>query len=112
MPARRASSATWSPRRCAGSIRSIRAESTRQRARTARKAIGRGRALFVDANGAYSRKQALRFARDFAEEGVSWFEEPVVKTDLQGLRLVRDAAPMEVTGGEYAWEPHDLRELL
>jgi len=83
-----------------------------QRVRTARKAIGRGRALFVDANGAYSRKQALRFARDFAEEGVSWFEEPVVKTDLQGLRLVRDAAPMEVTGGEYAWEPHDFRELL
>ena len=83
-----------------------------QRVRAVRKAIGRQCALFVDANGAYSRKQALRFAREFAEEGVSWFEEPVVKTDLEGLRLVRDAAPMEVTGGEYAWEPHDFRELV
>src|SRR5205823_12171300 len=83
-----------------------------QRVRTARKAIGRGRGLFVDANGAYSRKQALRFARDFAEEGVSWFEEPVVKTDLDGLRLVRDAAPMEVSGGEYGYQPADFLPLL
>jgi L-alanine-DL-glutamate epimerase-like enolase superfamily enzyme len=83
-----------------------------QRVRTARKAIGRGCALFVDANGAYSRKQALRVARELAGEGVSWFEEPVVKTDVEGLRLVRDAAPMEIAGGEYAWEPHDFRELL
>ena len=83
-----------------------------QRVRTARKAIGRQCALFVDANGAYSRKEALRLAREFAAEGVSWFEEPVVKTDVEGLRLIRDAAPMEVTGGEYAWEPHDFRELL
>jgi len=36
----------------------------------------------------------------------------VVKTDVEGLRLVRDAAPMEVAGGEYAWELHDFRELL
>jgi L-alanine-DL-glutamate epimerase-like enolase superfamily enzyme len=83
-----------------------------QRVRAARKAIGRGCELFVDANGAYSRKQALRFARDFAEEGVSWFEEPVVKTDVEGLRLVRDRAEMEIAGGEYGWEPHDFRELL
>ncbi|MGZ6142204.1 MAG: enolase C-terminal domain-like protein [Myxococcales bacterium] len=78
----------------------------------ARKAIGRGVELFVDANGAYDRKQALRFARQFADDGVTWFEEPVVKTDLEGLRLVRDRASMEVTGGEYAWEPADFRALL
>ena len=83
-----------------------------QRVRAARKAVGRRCGLFVDANGAYSRKEALRFAREFADEGVSWFEEPVVKTDVEGLRLVRDTAPMDVAGGEYAWEPHDFRELL
>ena len=83
-----------------------------QRVRTARKAIGRTCELFVDANGAYSRKQAVQLARAFAGEGVSWFEEPVVKTDLEGLRLVRDQAPMEIAGGEYGWEPHDFRELL
>jgi L-alanine-DL-glutamate epimerase-like enolase superfamily enzyme len=83
-----------------------------QRVRAARKAIGRQCELFVDANGAYSRKQALHFAREFAVEAVSWFEEPVVKTDVEGLRLVRDQAAMEIAGGEYAWEPHDFRELL
>jgi L-alanine-DL-glutamate epimerase-like enolase superfamily enzyme len=83
-----------------------------QRVRAARNAVGRGCELFVDANGAYSRKQALRFAREFAAEGVSWFEEPVVKTDVEGLRLVRDQAAMEIAGGEYGWEPHDFRELL
>jgi L-alanine-DL-glutamate epimerase-like enolase superfamily enzyme len=49
---------------------------------------------------------------EFAEQGVSWFEEPVVKTDLEGLRLVRDAVPMEVAGGEYAYEPFDVLQLL
>jgi L-alanine-DL-glutamate epimerase-like enolase superfamily enzyme len=83
-----------------------------ERVRAARQAIGRHCELFVDANGAYSRKQALRFAHAFAEHGVTWFEEPVVKTDLEGLRLLRDEAPMEVAGGEYGWEPHDFRELI
>jgi len=83
-----------------------------ERVRAARKAIGRRCELFVDANGAYGRKQAIRMAREFAEEGVTWFEEPVVKTDVQGLGLVRDRAPMEVSGGEYAYEPADFLQLL
>src|SRR5207237_8501192 len=74
--------------------------------------VGRGVELFVDANGAYGRKQAMQLAREFGEQGVSWFEEPVVKTDLEGLRLVRDAAPMEVSGGEYGWELADFLPLL
>ena len=47
------------------------------RVRAAREAIGPDVALFVDANGAYDRKQALAMADRFADEGVSWFEEPV-----------------------------------
>ena len=82
------------------------------RVRAARQAIGRKCELFVDANGAWSRKEALRFARLFEEQGVSWLEEPVVKTDGEGLRLLRDRAPMEVTGGEYAWAPEELRSLV
>ena len=35
-----------------------------------------------------------------------------MNTDLEGLRLVRDGAPMEVTGGEYAYEPRDFLDLL
>jgi L-alanine-DL-glutamate epimerase-like enolase superfamily enzyme len=84
------------------------------RVRSARKAIGRSAGLFVDANGAYDRKQALAFADRFAELGVTWFEEPVVRTDVPGLRLLRDRAPagMEIAGGEYGYEPADFRGFL
>jgi len=82
-----------------------------ERVRAARKAIGRAE-LFVDANGAYDVKEALRLAGAFAEQGVSWFEEPVVRTDLAGLRLLRERAPMEVAGGEYGYEPADFRAFL
>jgi L-alanine-DL-glutamate epimerase-like enolase superfamily enzyme len=63
------------------------------RVKVAREAIGPGVDLFVDANGAYSRKQALAFAAAFAELGVSWFEEPVPSDDLEGLRQLRGHAP-------------------
>lgn len=74
------------------------------RVRTARRAIGPEAELFVDANGAYSRKQALRIGDGLAEYGVSWFEEPVSSDDLTGLRLLRDTLPCEVTAGEYGYD--------
>lgn len=76
------------------------------RVRAAREAIGEAPELFVDANGAYGRKQALELGDSFAESGVSWFEEPVSSDDLEGLRQVRDRAPagMEVAAGEYGYE--------
>ena len=47
------------------------------RVQVARAAIGPDAELYVDANGAYDRKQALAFAQLFTQEGVVWFEEPV-----------------------------------
>jgi hypothetical protein len=49
----------------------------------------------VDANGAYTRTQALAMAEAFAESGVTWFEEPVSSDDLEGLRMLRERAPPE-----------------
>jgi len=82
------------------------------RVRAAREAIGRQCELFVDANGAYGVKEALRFAHAFDELGVTWFEEPVVKTNLDGLRLLRERAPMEIAGGEYGYEQSDFVALM
>jgi L-alanine-DL-glutamate epimerase-like enolase superfamily enzyme len=48
-----------------------------ERVRVARETIGPDAQLFVDANGAYTRKQAVRIARAMAEDEVSYFEEPV-----------------------------------
>jgi L-alanine-DL-glutamate epimerase-like enolase superfamily enzyme len=85
-----------------------------ERVRAAREAIGPGTELFVDANGAYSRKQALAMAEAFDEFGVSWFEEPVSSDDLAGLRLLRDRAPpgMNIAAGEYGYDLRYFRRML
>ncbi len=84
------------------------------RVRAAREAIGRDVQLFVDANGAYSRKQALALAERFAEYDVRWFEEPVSADDLEGLRLLRDRAPagMDIAAGEYGYDTYYFRRML
>src|SRR4051794_7973408 len=47
-----------------------------RRLEVARKAVGDDVELFVDANGAYTRKQALEQAALFADADVRWLEEP------------------------------------
>ncbi|MEO9174350.1 MAG: enolase C-terminal domain-like protein, partial [Gaiellales bacterium] len=77
-----------------------------ERVGVARAAIGDETELYVDANGALSRKQALRFAIEYVERfAVRWFEEPVSSDDLAGLRLLRDRAPggLEIAAGEYGY---------
>lgn len=85
-----------------------------ERVHQAREAIGDTAHLFVDANGAYSRKQALAMATYFEEDGVTWFEEPVSSDDREGLRLIRDRAPagMEIAAGEYGYDLSYFRHML
>ena len=84
------------------------------RVRSARDAIGSRAGLFVDANGAYDRKQALAQAAAFADVGVSWFEEPVSSDDLAGLKLIREHAPagMRIAAGEYGYDSCYFRKML
>jgi len=85
------------------------------RVRAVRETIGTKAELFVDANGAYSRKQALAFAEKFkADYDVSWFEEPVPSDDLEGLRLLRDSGPagMDIAAGEYGYDLLYFRRML
>ena len=84
------------------------------RVSVARRAIG-GAALFVDANGAFTRRQAIAAAHRLAAEAdIRWFEEPVSSDDLAGLCEVRDGAPpgVEVAAGEYAYTLDDLRGMM
>jgi L-alanine-DL-glutamate epimerase-like enolase superfamily enzyme len=80
---------------------------------SARVAIGDDTELFVDANGAYHREDAVAWARRYADEwGVAWFEEPVSSADLEGLSYVRERSTLDVAAGEYAFVPADFRNLL
>jgi L-alanine-DL-glutamate epimerase-like enolase superfamily enzyme len=86
-----------------------------RRVALARRTIGDEVALFVDANGGYSRKQALQMAEIFSQESnVSWFEEPRPSDDLEGLRLLRDRGPggMAIAAGEYGNTPDYFRRML
>lgn len=84
------------------------------RVRAARNAIGPEAELFVDANGAYSSRQALLVADQFKDYNVVWFEEPVSSDNLTGLRRIRDHAPigMDIAAGEYGYDSLYFRCML
>lgn len=86
-----------------------------QRLTAVRREVGDDVELFTDANGALSRKAALRWAHRFADEWrVCWFEEPVSSQDTHGLRLLRDAGPpgLDIAAGEYGYLLPDFAALL
>jgi L-alanine-DL-glutamate epimerase-like enolase superfamily enzyme len=78
-----------------------------------RESIGDGVELLVDANGAYSRKQALYWAERFAEDGITYLEEPVTSEDREGLSLLRDHGPggLAIAAGEYEWTLPQVTDL-
>ena len=83
-----------------------------ERTALARRTIGAATKLFVDANGAYERNQAIRVGQRLVELGVSWFEEPVSSDDLVGLRAVRAALGLDVAAGEYGYDLPYFERLL
>ncbi|MCC6346182.1 MAG: mandelate racemase, partial [Nitrospirales bacterium] len=85
-----------------------------ERIRIAREAIGPAVGLFVDANGAYSRKQALALTDTLLRNGVAWYEQPVHYRDLEGYRMLRDRipAPIEIATGEYGFDLDDFRRII
>ncbi len=75
--------------------------------------LGDGVGLLVDANGGYSRKEAVRIGRLLtADYDVVWFEEPVSSDDLEGLRAVRDLVTADVTAGEYGYDEAYFQRML
>ena len=82
-----------------------------ERMRQARSIIGDDVELFVDANGGYRAKQAIRLMNTARDLDVRWFEEPVSSDDLAGLREVRAAVLADVTAGEYGYDLYYFRRM-
>jgi L-alanine-DL-glutamate epimerase-like enolase superfamily enzyme len=82
-----------------------------ERMRQARSIIGDGVELFVDANGGYRAKQAIRLMNTASDLDVRWFEEPVSSDDLDGLREIREAVQPDVTAGEYGYDLYYFRRI-
>jgi L-alanine-DL-glutamate epimerase-like enolase superfamily enzyme len=85
-----------------------------ERVKKAREAIGKNTQLFVDANAAYTARQALDFAWHFSDFNVTWFEEPVAANNLKGLHFVREQAPpvMQIAAGEYGYNLPYFQEMM
>lgn len=60
--------------------------------------------LMIDANEAFSPKEAIRRAQSYNDAGfdIYWFEDPVLRNDVEGLCQVVDALPStHINAGEY-----------
>ena len=94
-----------------GQDRGQRVDRDIHRIQLARNAIGATAGLFVDANGAYTAKQAIRVHQAVATQDVTWFEEPVSSDDLAGLHQVRNAISADVAAGEYGTDITYFRRM-
>lgn len=83
-----------------------------QRVKTARKAVGDGVKLMVDANCAYRAFEAIQIARRIEECDVYWFEEPVAPDDYEGHARVARATSIPVATGENEYTRYGFRDVI
>ena len=65
-----------------------------------------------DTQSAWNVKDALVIGRELERLGVYWMEEPLHRTDRDGMRRLRDTLDVRIAGGELAREPAELRDLI
>jgi L-alanine-DL-glutamate epimerase-like enolase superfamily enzyme len=69
--------------------------------------------LRVDANAAWTPKHAVRMSHQLAAEfGVEFLEQPVAAGDVDGLRFVRERAPLPVIADESCVTSADIPRLV
>ena len=76
------------------------AEDDAARVRLARRVIGGDRLLMVDANNAYGLREAMSFAEVLADEGVTFFEEPIPFGDPEVSAELRARSRVPIAGYE------------
>lgn len=67
--------------------------------------------LRVDANAAWTAKQAVRMSDFLAEQGVEMIEQPVPANDIEGLRFVRKRSKLPVFADESCLVGTDIARL-
>jgi L-alanine-DL-glutamate epimerase-like enolase superfamily enzyme len=84
-----------------------------ERVRTARKAAGDDFILAVDANQAWTPRQAIDFAQRIADQDIAWFEEPCRwHNDRRAMRDVRYRGPLRVCAGQTEFSAAGCRDLM
>jgi len=67
--------------------------------------------LRVDANAAWTAKDAVRMSDFLAEQGVEMIEQPVAANDIEGLRFVRKRSRLPVFADESCLVASDVAKL-
>src|SRR6266550_7705114 len=70
-----------------------------------------GKRLRVDANAAWTPKQAVRMSDFLIENGVEMLEQPVAANDIEGLRFVRKRSKLPVFADESCLVATDIAKL-
>ncbi len=79
----------------------------------ARRTLGNGVTLWVDANGSYAVDQAVEIGRMLEDHGVEYFEEPCPWEDFEATRAVADRLErIKITGGEQDGSLEKVRWLV
>jgi D-galactarolactone cycloisomerase len=81
------------------------------RVRMARRLVGEGKLLCVDASGNYTADAALESMRRIAPFGVHWYEEPLAPQDWGGYGELARRAPMPVAVGEALYTVFDFHRV-
>lgn len=79
---------------------------------TVRESVGPDFQIMVDANHAYTTREAIPLGREFEKLGVYWFEEPVAPEDYQGYRDLCEALDINIAGGEAEFTSFGFRDLI
>jgi len=83
-----------------------------KRLEAVRNAVGKNTTIFVDANNGYYAKQAIKMSKFFEKYDVSWFEEPVLADDIEGLKEVSKATIIPVATGEHEYTKYGFKDLI
>jgi L-alanine-DL-glutamate epimerase-like enolase superfamily enzyme len=65
-----------------------------------------------DTAAPWSLKDAFVVAKELERLGVYWMEEPLHRSDREGMRRLREMTRVRVAGGEMTREPYEFRDLI
>ena len=84
------------------------------RLRAVRAAVGKDITIRIDANQAWTPKQAIRILNNMQEQGleIELVEQPVKACDLEGLKYVTDHSYVPVLADDSVFSPADAMTIL
>ncbi|PYT32792.1 MAG: mandelate racemase/muconate lactonizing enzyme family protein [Acidobacteria bacterium] len=80
--------------------------------REARKGLGDGADLLIDAGLVWDSKTALQRARAFSEYGIFWLEEPLRPDDYDGYRKLAESTDVRIAAGEEESNRQSFLDLM